>query len=150
MGRFKVQLRFLTARFGSQDLSLSPDNRNTILVCNFMIHIAWKVDFNQDLASFTENIQSVRTMAEWSSSSPHRPRIVFVSSVSSVGPWSPNLDDGNGIPEAFIDDFGASMSTGYSESKHFSERLLYRAAINGDVPVTILRAGQIAGSSTLL
>ena len=115
-----------------------------------MIHIAWKVDFNQALGSFAENIQSVQTLAEWSSSSLHRPRIIFISSVSSVGPWRPSLNDGNGIPEAYTDDFGACMSIGYSESKHLAERLLHRAATEGDVPITILRAGQIGGSSTSL
>jgi len=72
----------------------------------------------------------------------------FLSSISSVGPWNPTYNNGQGIPEAPIEDWEAALSIGYSESKQISERLLDRAATESGIPVIILRVGQIGGSTT--
>lgn len=112
-----------------------------------IIHNAWKVDFNQSLDAFKENLLSVQILARLSLSSPRRPRIVFISSSSSVGPWGPTLEGDTTIPEKAIADFKAPLEFGYAESKFVAERLLDLAAIQHGLPVRIPRVGQIAGST---
>ncbi|KAG6991078.1 hypothetical protein G7Y79_00057g090600 [Physcia stellaris] len=142
------KLHFLTVDFAQTNLGLSPsDYAKVTAECDFIVHTAWKVDFNQDLSSFEDNIQSVRTFIDWSISSPRRPRILLVSSISSVGPWNPTYQD-TGIPEAAVEDLNAALDFGYSESKQVAERLLDKAAHAAKVPVSILRVGQIGGPST--
>ena len=144
-----AKLTFITVNYGLEKLGLdSSSYANLTGDCDLIVHTAWKVDFNQDLSSFEENIQSIETMINWSISSPRRPRIIFLSSISSVGPWNLTYRNGTGIPEAPIEDLGAALSIGYAESKQISERLLDKAASQSQMPVTILRVGQIAGATT--
>lgn len=143
------KLNFVTVRFGSEDLDIrSPDQLKAIQNCDLIVHNAGKVDFKQDLASFAENIASMQTLAKWSVSSPCHPRVIFLSSVSSVGQHRP-LDDGSGIPENPIEDLDASLPIGYAESKRIAERLLDRAAADSGAQVSILRVGQIGGPAAV-
>ena len=143
-----AKLTFITVNFGLQNLGLDDSSyANLTEECDLIVHTAWKVDFNQDLPSFAENIQTVQTLANWSISTPRRPRIVFISSISSVGLWTPINENDLGIPEAPIEDFGAALSMGYGESKRVSERLLDRAASVSQIPISILRVGQIGGTT---
>lgn len=141
-----AELTFITVNFGLQNLGLDYSSYVDLTEeCDLIVHTAWKVDFNQDLPSFVENIQSVQTLANWSISSPRRPRIVFISSISSVGLWKPIHENALGVPEGPIEDFGAALKMGYGESKRVSERLLNRAASKSQAPISILRVGQIGG-----
>jgi len=145
----RAMVEFFTVNFGIEDFGLDYSTQSKFTKsCDLIIHAAWKVDFNQDLSSFADNIKSVLTLANWSISSTTRPRIGFLSSISSVGPWNPTYNSGQGIPEAPIEDWEAAPSIGYSESKQISERLLDRAATESGIPVIILRVGQIGGSTT--
>lgn len=144
-----ARLKFVTVNFGLENLGLDHSNHsNLIEEFDLIVHTAWKVDFNQALSSFTENIESVLTLANWSISSPRQPRIVFVSSISSVGPWNPTYNFGQGIPEAAIRELDAALDLGYGESKQISERLLDKAATNSQASVTLLRVGQVGGATT--
>lgn len=144
-----AKLTFITVDFGLKNFGLDyPVYGDLIQGCDLIVHTAWKVDFNQEVSSFVGNIQSVQTIANWSISSPRRPRVVFLSSISSVGPWNPKHRNSLGIPEAPIEDLGAALAIGYSESKQVSERLLDKAATDFQVPVSILRVGQIGGATT--
>ena len=146
-----AKLTFITVNFGLEGLGLDYScYPNLTKGCDFIVHTAWKVDFNQDLSSFAENIRSVQTLANWSNSSPRRPRIIFLSSISSVGPWNSTYNNDLGIPEAPVEDLGAALSLGYGESKQVAERLLDRAATESRVPVSILRVGQIGGTATAI
>lgn len=111
-----------------------------------ILHNAWKVDFNHSLDTFEDvHIRGVRNLIDFSASSALRPRIVFVSSVSSVSAW-PLLDPAtSSIPEALPPSLGAAMSTGYGESKAVAEHLLAAAGENSGIDASILRVGQIAG-----
>ena len=146
--RGQAKVTFLTTNLARPQFGLvEGDFARITNHCDLIIHNAWKVDFNQSLHSFTDNIQSVRTLAEWSASSPRQPRIVFISSISSVGAWKPTHKHGSTIPEAPIADFSAALHMGYAESKQVAERILDVAATECGVPVTILRVGQICGST---
>ena len=143
------KIRFLTVDLVQNELGLADDDWSEVTKeCDLILHVAWKVDFNQSLPSFTENIESLLPLVAWSSSSPRRPRIVFLSSISSVGPWNSTYCGDKEIPEAPIDDLGASLAIGYGESKQIAERLLEKAASRSKIPISVIRSGQIGGSST--
>ena len=74
--------------------------------------------------------------------------ILFVSSVGAVSNWSsyaPSSRDK--IPEVELREWKLAR-TGYGQSKLLCERVLARAAVDLDVPVTIVRVGQLAGPVT--
>ncbi|KAL8702786.1 MAG: hypothetical protein Q9201_004041 [Fulgogasparrea decipioides] len=144
-----AKVHFITVDFGHQTLGLDPDHFNSLANdCDLIVHAAWKVDFNQGLSSFADNIRSVCTLANWSILSPRRPRFVFISSVSSVGLWNSTFKPETGIPEEPIEDLNAALPLGYGESKYISERLLDHAANQSNAPITILRVGQIGSATT--
>lgn len=141
------RVSFHQADYKAADFGLPPavlaGLRKTVTT---IIHNAWKVDFNHSLDTFEDvHIRGVRNLVDFSASSALRPRIVFVSSVSSVGEWR-RLDPAvSSIPESLPPSLDASMSTGYGESKAVAEHLLAAAAENSGIDVSILRVGQIAG-----
>lgn len=141
------RIAFHQADYKSADFGIPPtllsDLRETT---NIIIHNAWKVDFNHSLDTFEEtHIRGVRNLIDFSANSPRRPRIVFVSSISSVGDW-PVLDPAASIiPELLPPTLAAAQATGYSESKAVAEHILAAAAEKSGIDVSILRVGQIAG-----
>ncbi|KAL8711957.1 MAG: hypothetical protein Q9220_003653 [cf. Caloplaca sp. 1 TL-2023] len=142
------RVEFLSTNFFLENLGL-PLQKYTSLLSNVdtIIHCAWKVDFNHSLASFAPvHIHSIRSLIDWHLQNPQRPRIVFISSISSVSRYplvSHNKDDP--IPEEFIPLHTAAQEMGYAESKNVAEHILHRAFTNAGVPSTTLRVGQIAG-----
>ena len=74
----RAMVEFFTVNFGIEDFGLDYSTQPKFTMsCDLIIHAAWKVDFNQDLSSFADNIKSVLTLANWSISSTTRPRIAF-------------------------------------------------------------------------
>ena len=113
---------------------------------DIIIHNAWKVDFNQTLASFENLIRGTRSLIDWSITSPKRPRVIFISSISSVRNWS-RMPGQESVPHAPISHYSVASTMGYGESKLVAENILARANERAGVPVSILRVGQIAGST---
>ncbi|KAL8949569.1 MAG: hypothetical protein Q9222_004328 [Ikaeria aurantiellina] len=120
---------------------------------DIIIHNAWKVDFKHSLLSYDAvHLRGIRQLIDFSLGSSRLPRIVFVSSVSAVGNWvlmhrNRAIDPAPAIPETFIHDFDAAQQMGYGESKHVAERIFETASAECGIPVTVLRVGQIAGST---
>ena len=142
------EVRFFTARFGAPKFGLSDDDHQIIVNdCHVLLHNAWKVDFNQALSSFADNLESTRSLIELCASSKNKSRIVFVSSISSNLPWGPRYKSSDHVPEEAIADLGAAMTIGYAESKQIAERMLSIAATNLGIATTVLRVGQISGPS---
>ena len=142
---------YLTIDFSKDHLGLPAalfaELLNTV---NVIVHNAWKVDFKHSLRSYEAiQIRSIRQLIDFSISSPHSPRILFVSSASAVGNWILMYKDRAveppSIPETFIPDYDAAQQMGYGESKHVAERILQVAHARSGVPVNILRIGQTAG-----
>ena len=145
----KTTLRFVTIDFGHKTLGLDHSHYASIAhECDLVVHNAWKVDFNLDVSSFADIIQTVCTFANWSISSARRPRCVFISSISSVGPWDAAFEDGASIPEEPVENLSAALPVGYGESKRIAECLLDKAATNFDANISVLRVGQIAGATS--
>lgn len=133
--------------FGKSKFGLkNAEYKQLVDEVDVIIHNAWKVDFNHQLESFeSEHIRSVRNFIVWARESERHPRIIFVSSLSSVSRW-PLYHTGS-VPETPIDDYRISQHMGYGESKHVAERILQEAAASANVRTSILRVGQIAGST---
>ncbi|KAK5172165.1 uncharacterized protein LTR77_003803 [Saxophila tyrrhenica] len=138
---------FLKISFGPSNFGLEdPAFKTLVSEVDVIIHNAWKVDFNHQLESFeAEHIRSVRNFVDWGHQSPKHPRILFVSSLSSVSQWP--VHHTGPVPETAMEDYHVAQTLGYGESKHVAERILQNAAMQSNVNVGILRVGQIAGST---
>ncbi|KAL8934421.1 MAG: hypothetical protein Q9216_005921 [Gyalolechia sp. 2 TL-2023] len=148
------KVTYLTADFSIADFGVSPAALSTLHSnVHVIIHNAWKVDFKHSFLSYEAiHIRGTRHLIDFSLASPHLPRIVFVSSASAVGNWViMHKTRGDAappaIPESFIHDADAAQQMGYGESKHVAERILETASTRCGVPVTVLRIGQIGGST---
>ena len=140
------RVEFIQANYGKDQLRVT-DLQFHELASNvdIIIHNAWKVDFNHSLESFEPvHIQGIRNLIDWSIYSSRHPRIVFISSISSVGNWKRTHQD-EPLPETLISDCRVAQEMGYGESKHVSECILNAASEQSGVPVSVLRVGQIAG-----
>ncbi|KAI0389463.1 hypothetical protein F5Y17DRAFT_462718 [Xylariaceae sp. FL0594] len=142
------RLSFMPVDLGKPHLGLCPADLDELLNgANVIIHNAWRVDFSWTLDSYKQTyLQSVRELVDLSSISPLRPRIVFVSSVSSVQEWAAVYPDRD-VDEAPLESYSYKVSSplGYGQSKHIAERMLATASVVSGTPVTILRVGQVAG-----
>jgi thioester reductase-like protein len=117
--------------------------RNVTLI----ISNAWRLDFNLGVTSFEPNIQSIRHLVDFALSSTLQqpPRIVNVSSVSSIGSKAP--DANNTIAEDLSEKCEATP-IGYGQSKYVSERILSTASSKTGLQTCSLRVGQLSGSRT--
>lgn len=146
-----ARVSFHQADYSQPDLGLPPavlaHLRETVDV---ILHNAWKVDFNHSLETFEAvHIRGVRNLIDISASSPRRPRLVFVSSISSVSLGVDNNNNDHTVPETLPPSgphsFAAAQPMGYAESKAVAEHILGAAARTTGLDVAILRVGQIAG-----
>lgn len=141
------RVEFLQVEYGQPEFGLPAQKYEELLnSVDTIIHSAWKVNFNHSLGSFEPvHIRGVRNLVDLQIQSPREPRIVFISSTSSVSRW-PTLGDNKGpIPDDFITNFDAAQFMGYGESKHVAEHILHDVGEKAGVSSTILRVGQIAG-----
>ncbi|KAG2341880.1 acetyl-CoA synthetase-like protein [Suillus weaverae] len=114
-----------------------------------IVHCAWDVNFNHELEHFLDpHVRALHTMLELSASSVRTkaPRIFFISSVSAVANYS---GPEHAIPEVPFDSSSLPHDQGYAQSKYVAERVLIDASRAANIPVTIVRAGQLAGNTTL-
>lgn len=70
------------------------------------------------------------------------------SSISSVGNWK-NVRPNEQVLEIPISTHDSAQDIGYRESKNIAEYILHVAKEKSGLPVSILRAGQIAGPVTI-
>ena len=145
----RSKLVYFTIRLSENQLGLMTtqifDLKTEI---DMIVHNAWKVDFNVPLESFEdEHIRAVRSTIDLSYDGDRKPRVVFVSSVSSVGNWFDIHERATPIPESPLQDSRVASSMGYGESKNVTEQILHIASHRSGVRVTVLRLGQIAGST---
>jgi thioester reductase-like protein len=138
---------FLQVSFGAERFGLDEVKYQELLdSVDTIIHNAWKVDFNYTVDSFEDtHIQGVRRFVDFSLSSRHNAHFHFVSSVGTVGNWTPEM--GPSIPEEPMES-NVVLPQGYGESKHVAERICLEASRRSGVPTTVYRVGQIAGPTT--
>ena len=115
---------------------------------NIYVHNAWKVDFNQHVQSFEDHLRGTRALLDMCMKSPRHPRLVFMSSIASIGAWNSVKGAETLAPEAIVEDSSVTAAMGYAESKHVAERILSIATTATKCPVSIYRIGQVAGSTS--
>nr|CDP28764.1 Putative peptide synthetase [Podospora anserina S mat+] len=114
---------------------------------------AWPVNFNSPLEAFEPVIAGTKQCADFSSGSPRKPHIVFISSVASILNWAAVRhipEDGSEIiiGEDWDPDNSLPAKQGYGESKHVAASILSNALHAGHInSVAVLRVGQLAGAA---
>ncbi|KAL1868972.1 hypothetical protein Plec18167_007974 [Paecilomyces lecythidis] len=135
------QIDFTKSNFGLDD-DVYGDLRNE---CDMIIHSAWQVNFVLPVGSFKDSFSGLMNTFELAAASQRRARILFISSVSACGMYSPDSStEAKVVPEDRISDPNEAMHTGYGESKHVAENLVCLASAKSGVTASILRVGQIA------
>jgi thioester reductase-like protein len=142
------KVEFLQVSFGEPRFGLSESKYQELLdSVDTIIHNAWKVDFNHSVDSFEDtHIRGVRRFVDFSLSSHYNAHLHFISSISTVGAWTPDM--GASVPEVPMEDSAAVLPQGYGESKHIAERICLEASRRSHVPTTVYRVGQIAGPTS--
>ncbi|KDQ07667.1 hypothetical protein BOTBODRAFT_166803 [Botryobasidium botryosum FD-172 SS1] len=115
----------------------------------FIIHNAWRLDFNLTLSSFEPLIHGVRNLADLALASPHPapPRVLFESSVSVLTTALTDWSLPGSVPERALEDPRIAISMGYGESKWVSERILQIASERTALRGVVIRIGQLCGGS---
>ncbi|KAL9005017.1 MAG: hypothetical protein Q9188_002198 [Gyalolechia gomerana] len=162
--------------FQSQDINISPDGLDKLKVfqsetassmlglsyddyaqvqdqVTHIVHNAWPMDFKRTLPSFQAQFQTLRNLLQLAISTHHvhtlrRPKILFVSSIATVGQYSQMMEDAI-VPEAFTTDDRCANDIGYAKAKLVCERIIENAAHNlsCDLDIAFVRVGQLSGSS---
>jgi nucleoside-diphosphate-sugar epimerase len=146
---FKAQ--FLTGNFERERFVLSPEDYLSLQdSVDTIVLNAWPVDFNHDLEYFEAGpIAGTRRWVDFATSARYNPRILFLSSIASVGNWPAvrrGIDDAvTLVPEVFDTDNSLPSKNGYGESKHVASAILSSACVTSGVKATIVRTGQLGG-----
>ena len=141
------RVNFFQAEYGQPGLGLATDlYKELVTTTDILIHNAWKVDFNHSLTSFEPvHIRGVRNLIDWSIHSARNPRLIFISSISSIGAWNSVHGTTELVPEAPVESGDVAEPMGYAESKNAAEQILGFASQHAGLRTSILRVGQIAG-----
>ncbi|KAK0463970.1 uncharacterized protein EV420DRAFT_1638889 [Desarmillaria tabescens] len=103
----------------------------------YIIHNAWRVDFNLSLSSFESNIRGLRNLIDLALKT--QGRLIFTSSIGVFLNASEEdlLSEGPTLPEM-------ALGTGYGESKWVSEELLRTTE---GLRYLVIRVGQLSGAA---
>ncbi|GAW21829.1 hypothetical protein ANO14919_113540 [Xylariales sp. No.14919] len=138
------KLEYLTVEFGKPRLGLSEDDHSKLSTeLDAIVFNAWRLDFNLTIHSFHPFLHALVEVINLSATSARSPRILFVSSLSSVG----SLARTSTVPEALVDDPAAAAPMGYARSKLAAERILAVACRRYGIPVSVVRVCQLVGAS---
>ncbi|OBZ78304.1 L-aminoadipate-semialdehyde dehydrogenase large subunit [Grifola frondosa] len=148
LDEYASKMTFWNAHFDREDLGLTHDALEDVRYnVTHIVHCAWDVNFNHVLSHFVDTqLAGLYNLINLSLSS-HRatcPRILFMSSTAAVANYSGPEDV---VPELPHDDTALPLDQGYAQAKYLAERLLIKASEERDLPVTIVRAGQLSGST---
>lgn len=127
-------------------LNLTPETYDKVTSkLRSVIHCAWSVNFNINLASFEKDcIAGIRHLLDLCHAvpSPRRPASFdFCSSVSAVA-RCPSLHTPETLPA-----FEWAQSMGYAQSKLVAEHICTRAAESTGLKTRVLRVGQIVADT---
>lgn len=111
-----------------------------------LIHNAWPVNFNLNILAFRPFLAGLVNLFKFvASAAPRTVRTFFVSSVSAVSGLSTSAPEETVPDESKL--LPASLANGYAGSKRLAELLCDAAAEHLRIPISILRIGQVAGST---
>lgn len=140
-----IRIDFSKDRLGLDD----PTYAMLLTSVNLIVHLAWAVDFNLILQSFESyHLRGLRSLIDLSAQSQCRAQIVFSSSTSYATAWAA-VQDRLTVPETLLTSED-NIAMGYGESKQVAEHILSVASKCCNIPIKILRIGQIAGPRTAI
>jgi thioester reductase-like protein len=144
------KLQFLTIDLGAPHFGLDDATYSTVsMTVDVIIFNSWNPNFSLPIQSFEKPfLQGLKTTIDWGISSVRKPGIVFVSSIAAVGNWTKVHPEQGLIPEEPAKEHNVALHMGYGESKCVAEQMLTRANERSGIPVAILRAGQIGGTTS--
>ncbi|KAJ7146532.1 putative aminoadipate reductase [Mycena epipterygia] len=136
------KLVYLEGDTSKSDLGLPADALSTLRdTVTVIIHNAWKLDFNLNLASFEPHVKGTRNLIDLARQARNAGvRFLFTSSVGSAQGWDQKLGP---FPEELQFDADVAVGNGYGESKYISERLLAASGLKA----ISFRIGQVCGSA---
>ncbi|KAF5353278.1 hypothetical protein D9756_008134 [Leucocoprinus leucothites] len=141
------KVAFVQIDLSKPDLGLSTEKYDELRgSLTHIVHTAWELNFNWGLERFEKvHVGGTRHLIDLSIAStlPVSPRVIFISSIGVVSRHDPEVP----VPEEPLPDPALIGSRGYGEAKYVCERMLDEAVRRASVPVTVIRSGQIAGSS---
>ncbi|KUI69010.1 putative polyketide synthase 29 [Cytospora mali] len=155
----KIRLLEGTRDVAATDLGLCAHQLSQIArsAVTHVIHMAWPMDFNRTLQSFTPHIRAVQSLVRLARSAhslhpPHTPpvRLLFTSSIAVLRNHDPNDAQGLGVavPEtaASVDPL-LTAEMGYAEAKWVCEQMLLRAGRQAmaEIETMTVRVGQLSG-----
>ncbi|KAI1778529.1 acetyl-CoA synthetase-like protein [Hypoxylon cercidicola] len=137
---------YMTASIGQPLLGLNRAEYDELAAeVDIVVYNSWRLDFGLGLRSFDPFLRTARDLVELAAvSSSRHMRIVFISSLSSVGRTALRTT----APERVVEDVRAPLDTGYAQAKFAAERILDAAARRSGVPVTVVRVCQVGGPRT--
>ena len=147
-----TKLQILQTNTNDPRLGLDEDQYERLIsAVTHVIHVGWPMNFKLTLPSFSHAFQTLQNLIQlgvqihtkrpW-----HRPRLLFTSSISTVGNY-PMLVSERIIPEEKMDDRRCALALGYAQAKLICEKMIERAAANHpQVEMGFVRVGQIAGA----
>ncbi|KAF8592220.1 acetyl-CoA synthetase-like protein [Ramaria rubella] len=140
------KLKLHEADFSKPDLGLSGQLLELLREeVTHIFHLAWELNFNWPLERFEKmHIAGVRHLIDLANSStrPTPPKLVFSSSIAAVANYI-----SRNVPEEPFDDPSVCGDNGYGEAKYVAERLIDSASRKLHLPATIIRCGQLSGST---
>ncbi|KAI1439035.1 acetyl-CoA synthetase-like protein [Xylaria sp. CBS 124048] len=138
------RVTFLKADLADPTLGLDAGTHEMLRErVRLVIHNAWPVNFNLALCAFRPQLAGLVNIFAFAAE--RAIRTFFVSSIGAVYGTGSNPAE-ESIPDG-IGSFNAPMVSGYSRSKLLAELLCDSAARHLGLSVTVLRYGQIAGST---
>lgn len=116
-----------------------------------IIHSAWPMSFKMHLSSFESQFRVLHNFLALARDAHEynplvKPRVLFVSSISSVGSY-PNIYDEIIVPESPMRDFKSCIPLGYGQAKLVCEKIIERTREDfPEIEAGYVRVGQLAGS----
>ncbi|KAI9726711.1 MAG: putative NRPS-like protein biosynthetic cluster [Cirrosporium novae-zelandiae] len=135
------------AALTSPTLSLPPETHTHLTThLTHILHLAWSVNFNLHLLSFSDCLLTTQNLIGLclSSRRPAPATFTFCSSTSTSTRTPPDAI----ITEALPTSFTHAQKMGYAQSKLVAENICHRAATqNPNLPINVARVGQIIGDT---
>jgi thioester reductase-like protein len=136
------KLVFMTIKLDQVSLGLSPEDSQMVTnEVDTIIFNSWESNFVLPLRHFNPFLNATRELIRLAASTSRQMRIVFVSSLASVGSMARRTT----VSESLVQDPLAALNNGYGQSKLAAERILAAGYEQSGVPVSVVRLGQIGG-----
>lgn len=136
------KLVYMKVELGKPHLGLDREQYDQLVrEVDVIVFNSWRLDFGLSIKSFSPFLAVTRDLIDLAYASSRNMRIVFISSISSVGALASKAI----APEAPVEDPLAAVDMGYAQSKLAAEKILTIANQRSGIPVSIVRVCQLGG-----